>query len=130
MLLKALLAGLLIACGEVVNGNIRVRVLHSRVGKRRAKHISFISGVAILTAICWLTLPWIAPADYRDCLLVGAIWLAIMLCLDLYFARNVFRLTWKKIRDDFNPMKGNLLSLGMIYLLACPALVFTLRSMA
>jgi hypothetical protein len=129
MFLKALLAGLLIACGEVVNGNVRVRVLHSRVGKRRAKHISLVTGIAIITAICWVALPWIAPADYRDCLSVGALWLVIMLCLDIYFARYVFRLNWQKIVDDFNPVKGNLLGLGMVYLLFCPALVFTLRSL-
>jgi hypothetical protein len=129
MLVKALLVGLLIACGEVVNGNIRVRVLHSRVGKRRAKHISFLTGIGIISIICWITLHWIAPADYQDCLLVGAIWLVVMLCLDIYFARYVFRLKWQKIGDDFNPIKGNLLSLGMVYLMLCPALVFALRSM-
>ncbi len=126
MFLKALIAGLLIAFGEVINGNIRVRILNKRLGKKRAKLISFFSGIIVIFVICWLILPWIEPNNYQDCIYIGFIWLVIMMCLDIYFARYVFKLKWNKIIDDFNPMKGNLLSIGMVFLLFCPAIVFWL----
>jgi hypothetical protein len=75
MLLKILVSGLLIAFGEIINGNIRVRVLHRKLGKRRAKIISFFSGVALIFTISWITLPWIAPRGYSHCFMVGFIWL-------------------------------------------------------
>ncbi|WP_394186322.1 hypothetical protein [Pseudoalteromonas tetraodonis] len=42
MLLKALAIGLLLALGEKINGNIRVRVLHRLYGQRRAKTLSLL----------------------------------------------------------------------------------------
>ncbi len=127
MLLKILVSGLLIAFGEIINGNIRVRVLHRKLGKRRAKIISFFSGVALIFTISWITLPWIAPRGYSHFFMVGFIWLSIMLCTDIYFGKYVFKLKWNKIVDDFNPMKGNLLGLGMVLLFFSPAIVFSFQ---
>ena len=127
MLLKVLIIGLLIAFGEVINGNIRVRVLHRKFGKKRAKRISFFSGTIIIFLICWFTLPWIKPSNFQDCFVIGSTWLIIMLFFDIYFGRYVFKFKWNKVMDDFNPMKGNLLSIGMVFLLFCPAIVFWLQ---
>ncbi|MBD3824347.1 MAG: hypothetical protein IE916_07545 [Epsilonproteobacteria bacterium] len=128
MVVKALIVAFLMAFGEVVNGNIRVRILHAKFGKERAKRLSFVSGLSIIYLICWFTLPWVAPKSYEDCLMIGALWFFVMLCLDIYFARYIFRLGWSKIADDFNPAKGNLLGVGMVLLLLAPVVVFTLQS--
>lgn len=124
MLFKALIIGLLIALGEVINGNIRVKLLQKKFTLKSAKKLSFLSGVTIIFIICWVTLPWIAPKNYQDCLMIGSLWFIIMLCLDIYFARYVFKMKWHNILADFNPLKGNLLSIGMLFLLLCPAIVF------
>lgn len=127
MLFRALIVGLLLALGEVVNGNVRVRVLSRKLKKKRAKTISFLTGIALIFAICWLTLPWIEPQSYQDCALIGFTWLVIMMSLELYFARAVFKLKWNKIFDDFNLKKGNLLGVGMIILFFSPTVVFGFR---
>lgn len=124
---KSLAIGLLIALGEVVNGNVRVRLLHRRFGKKRAKLISFFSGTFIIYAICWFTLPWLAPSGYLDCVKIGFIWLAIMLALDIYYGRYVFKLRWTKIWEDFNLLKGNMLGLGMLLLFLSPVIIFKLQ---
>ena len=127
MLLKAIIIGFLIVLGEAINGNIRVRKFHRKFGKKRAKTISFFSGVLIIFTICCFTLFWIKPSDYKDCIFIGSIWLIIMICLDIYLARYVFKLKWNKILDDFNTMKGNLLGIRMIFLFFCPTVVFWLN---
>lgn len=124
MLFKALIIGLLIALGEVINGNIRVKLLQKKFTLKSAKKLSFLSGVTIIFIICWVTLPLIAPKNYEDCLMIGSLWFIIMLCLDIYFARYVFKMKWHNILADFNLLKGNLLSIGMLFLLLCPAIVF------
>jgi hypothetical protein len=43
------------------------------------------------------------------------------------FGKYVFKLKWNKIVDDFNPMKGNLLGLGMVLLFFSPAIVFSFQ---
>ncbi|WP_368484873.1 hypothetical protein ABZP26_09465 [Pseudoalteromonas sp. SD03] len=127
MLLKALAIGLLLALGEIINGNIRVRVLHRLYGQRRAKTLSLLSGIAIIFAITWLALPWVAPTSYLDCLKLGLVWLMIMLSLDIFVGRYLFKYKWQRILDDFNLFKGNLLSVGMLLLFISPSLVFWLQ---
>ena len=127
MFLKALAVGLLLALGEVVNGNIRVRILHKFYALKRAKTLSLFSGTAIIYAIAWITLPWINPISYLDCLNVGLVWLTIMLSLDIVVGRYVFKYKWHKILDDFNLFKGNLLSVGMLLLFISTSLVFWLQ---
>jgi hypothetical protein len=127
MLLKALAIGLLLALGEIINGNIRVRVLHRLYGQRRAKTLSLLSGIAIIFAITWLALPWVAPTSYLDCLKLGLVWLMIMLSLDIFVGRYLFKYKWHRILDDFNLFKDNLLSVGMLLLFISPSLVFWLQ---
>jgi hypothetical protein len=121
---KALAVGFALALGEVINGNIRVRVLHRLYGQKRAKKLSFLSGTIFIYLIAWFTFPWLSPENYFDCFQVGFLWVVIMLCLDLYFGRYVFKFKWSKIIEDFNPLKGNLLAIGMFLLFLSPSIVF------
>lgn len=127
MILRALIVGFLIAAGEVVNGNVRVKFLQRKFGRKRGKRLSFFSGVVIFSAIAWLFLPWVNPESILQCLGVGLVWVIVMTGLDLYFGRRVFRFSWRRILDDFNPVKGNLLGVGMLLLFCCPTLVYLLR---
>jgi hypothetical protein len=49
-----------------------------------------------------------------------------MMSLDIYFARAVFKFEWGKALEDFNPLKGNLLGIGMLLLFLSPTIVFSL----
>ena len=126
MIVKAIVIWVFIAAGEILNGNVRVRLLQRRYGRRRAKQISFFTGITIIYAICWLSLPWVNPSNLQDCFLIGLIWMLLMLCVDIYFGRYVFRYTWIKILEDFDLKKGNLLGVGMGLLLFCPTIVYLL----
>lgn len=124
LLIKAFVVSVFLAFGEVLNGNIRVRLLHRIYGKKRAKKISFFSGLVVIFLITWFSLPWISPNNYLDCFKVGFIWLCVIFCLDIYFGRFIFKLKWNRIADDFNLMKGNLIGLGMILLFITPSFVY------
>jgi hypothetical protein len=127
MIMKTSIIWLLIAAGEVLNGNFRVRYLQRKLGRHRGKQLSFASGVLVFSIIAWFTLPWIGPESMADCLIIGFAWVCLMTLLDIYFGKFVFRFSWKRILEDFNPLKGNLLGVGMIILLLCPTFVFLLR---
>jgi len=124
---KALAVGFALALGEVINGNIRVRVLHRLYGQKRAKKLSFFSGTIFIYLIAWFAFPWLSLESYFDCFQVGFLWVVIMLCLDLYFGRYVFKFNWSKILGDFNPFKGNLIAIGMFLLFLSPSIVFWIR---
>ena len=123
---KAIAIWILIAAGEILNGNFRVRFLHRKYGINHAKKISFLTGITIIYTICWYTLPWVNPSSLQDCFLIGLIWMLLMLCVDIYFGRYVFRFKWIKIFEDFDLRKGNLLGVGMGLLFLCPTIVYLL----
>ena len=127
MIVKALAVGLLIALAEVLNGNVRVRILHRSVGKKRARVISFFSGTLLIYAVCWVALPWLAPAGVLDCLSIGLVWVVVMSALDVYVGLYVFRFSWRRILDDLDPRQGNLLGLGLVLLFLCPLIVSTIQ---
>lgn len=127
MLLRAFLVALLIAAAEVVQGALRVRLLNRRVGDRRARQIGVGTGSVIIFAIAWLAVPWIAARSTGEWVLVGALWFAVMLALDLYFGRVVFRSPWERIWAEFDLRRGGLLGLGMFVLWVAPWLVARLQ---
>jgi hypothetical protein len=110
-----------------LNGNLRVRLLQSRYGKNRAKQIGFFTAIIIIYTICWFSISWVNPSNVQDCFLIGLIWTLLMLCVDIYFGRYVFRFKWIKILEDFDLRKGNLLGLGMVLLFLCPTVVYLLN---
>lgn len=124
LLIKSVAVWVLLAAGEILNGNFRVRYLHGKLGDKPAKKISFCIGLTIIYVTGWLSMPWLNPKNLAECFLIGFIWMILMLSLDIYFGRFVFRFTWQKILEDFDLRKGNLLGLGMLLLLICPALFY------
>ena len=57
-----------------------------------------------------------------DCLTIGALWLILMLGLEIAFGRLIFRVSWKRLAADFDFRQGGLLSLGMLVLFLAPFL--------
>lgn len=126
MLFNSLLVFLLIALAETVNGIVRVRLLSRRLGNRRARIVSLLTGCLLILLITWATLPWIGPETAADALLVGALWLVLMLAYDIGIGRWAFGMRWEKILADFDLCRGNYLAFGMAWLLFAPLTVFLL----
>jgi len=124
MIFRTVVIFLFIALGEILNGNLRVRLFIKLFGKKRAKFFSFLLGVTIIYSIGFLFLSWIGPMSYKDCFIIGLIWIFLMFLVDIYFAIIVFHKRWQVVIEDLNIFKGNYLGLGMILLLFCPIIVF------
>lgn len=126
MLIKALLVFLLIALAETANGIVRVRFLSRRLGNRRARVVSLLSGCLLILLITWWTLPWIGPASAGEALLIGALWLVLMLAYDIGIGRWAFKMRWEKILADFDLRRGNYLALGMAWIFLAPVVMWFL----
>ncbi|MBI1178427.1 hypothetical protein GC207_13410 [bacterium] len=120
MIGRALAIGLLIAAMEVLQGVLRVRLLNRPLGDRRARQVGVWIGSVVILFVAWLSGPWIGASTRGELLAVGAIWLAIMLALDLLFGRWVFKFTWSRIARDFDVRRGGLLGIGMLVVLFAP----------
>ena len=128
LLVKALLVWGVIAVAEAVHGILRVALLNRRLGDKRARQISVVTGSLIILLIAWFTVPWINPPDTTACLLIGLLWVSLMLAFDLGLGRLYFRMSWKRLTADFDPRQGGWLGLGMLALLLAPLIVNLLRT--
>jgi hypothetical protein len=123
MILKALVIWIGIASAETLHGILRVKLLNPCLGDRVARRVAVFTGSAIILAIGWFSVPWVAPASLNDSVIVGALWLVLMLCYEIGLARFVFGMPYSRILADFDIRKGNLLGVGMLILFATPILI-------
>jgi hypothetical protein len=127
MILKAFLIWLVMAVAEVLHGIARVGFLNRRVGDHRARQIGVFTGSAIILFIAWFTVPWIGASSVGQLVSIGAFWLVLMLAFEIGFGRLVFRASWQRIAEDFDPRRGGLLVIGMLIVFDAPILVAKLR---
>ena len=124
---RALLVALVIAVLEVAQGALRVRYLNRPLGDRRARQVGVLTGSLLILIIAWVAVPWIAARSSAAWFGVGGVWLGVMLALDLYFGRVVFRASWSRLAAEFDPRRGGWLALGMLVLFLAPILVASLQ---
>lgn len=127
MQVRAVLVWLLIAFAEVAQGWLRVRILNRWVGDRRARQIGVGTGSLLILGITWWASPWLGADTPLAAWWVGALWMVLMLALDIGFGRFVFRASWGRIGADFDFRQGRLLGLGMLVLLVAPWLAGRVR---
>jgi hypothetical protein len=113
---------ILVASGETLNGIARTVFLNKRVGALKAKRLSMISALALCLLICYFYVPLLHIRTDTGLLLLGVSLSTFMLVFDLALARLVAGARWDAILDDFNIFKGNLLAVGMIFMVFCPLL--------
>ncbi len=123
MMIKIFLGFLLIALAETFNGIFRVRVLHKKLGAKKAKIFSFILGSLFIFILNIALVPWVDPKNISEAFFIGFVWMSLMIAYDFYVGRVLFKLSWDKILEDFNIFKGQLLALGMLLVLFLPVCI-------
>lgn len=89
-----------------------------------------ILSLCVLLAFC-LCLAWVPPIGLQGAgahLALGLGLAAFMAGFDLAIGRWLMRKPWAKLWPDFNPRSGNLLSLGLAFLVFAPWLASLLRA--
>jgi hypothetical protein len=128
MIIKAILVWLLIATLETAQGIIRIKFISRKIGEPLARRLGVVTGVIIIFSICWLTMPWLQPSSFNECILIGLIWLVLMVMFDVGLGRFYFHFSWQRISYDFNLRKGGFLGIGMAMLFLMPLLVAKIQN--
>lgn len=118
--LRAVLAWMLIAVLETLQGIARTLWLVPIVGDLRARQLALLVALAIIFAVAWLTARWLRAPGPRRKLAVGAIWLTLMVGFDVGLGRWVFGYSWERVLQDFDPAAGGYLALAMLPILFAP----------
>ncbi|MFK2823313.1 hypothetical protein ACH5BK_10085 [Arcobacter sp. YIC-80] len=124
MILKIILGFILIAFIETLNGIFRIKVLNKSFSKRLSKFISFILGSILIFLINLFYIPILGISSQEEAFFIGFTWALLMILYDVFVGKFMFKMSWENIADDFDILKGNLLSLGIILIVFMPIFVF------
>ncbi len=127
LLLRGLALALLLMGAETLHGMARLRWLVTRLGGRRDKRVSIVSGSLLAFLLVALALPTLPLPSSTGLLLLGIALAASMAAYDAALGRWVFHRSWRAVVQDFNPFRGNLLVLGGIVLVLSPLLASAVR---
>ncbi|MEA5420119.1 hypothetical protein VB712_12885 [Spirulina sp. CCNP1310] len=113
---------------ETLHGILRTALIAPRLGTRRAKRLSIISGTALLFGVCWWWIPRLGLSNPLALLALGAGLAGFMGLYDLLLGHYVFKMKWRVLWRDFDPRQGNYLSIGLLILVFIPWLVMMIHN--
>ncbi|MBK8069128.1 MAG: hypothetical protein IPK27_16325 [Rhodanobacteraceae bacterium] len=115
---------------ETLHGIARAALLVPRIGKQRALKVAIVTGSLLAFGVCWWLVP---PIGYRSAPQLLALGLTIALFMasfDITLARLLLHRPWKRVLEEFDPRRGNCLSLGLVLMVTFPYLCVRPREWA
>ncbi len=128
--IKVLCLCLMLAGVETLHGIARTVFVVPRLGNKRARQYSVISGALLAFAVCYVMIPWLGVHDGCHLILIGLMLAAFMALFDIVLARVVMKMKWRSIINDFNPAEGNYLIFGLIFPVFIPYAVMKLKGLS
>ncbi|PSR17488.1 hypothetical protein C8255_12310 [filamentous cyanobacterium CCP3] len=125
--LELIMLGFTLAGAETLHGIFRNAVVAPRLGTKKAKQLSLISGTAILFLICYFWIPNLGINSTKSLLAVGLFLALSMGLFDLVLGRYIMKLRWRIVLRDFDFRQGNYLLVGLLILSGIPLIVMKLR---
>jgi hypothetical protein len=126
--LRMLVVWVMLMAVEILHGISRTVFLVPVVGDARARQIGVVSGSALNLGVTCLIAPWIGVRSNRVLLGIGACWASLTLLFEVAFGRRVARMSWARIREDYDLAHGGLLPFGLVALALSPLIAARLRS--
>ncbi len=127
--LRAIAVWFLFIAVESAHGTARGLWLEPRVGAELAGRIGFVVGTAICVTIPILCARWLGARTTRQCLLVGALWLAATLAFEVALGRYARGFSWERIADEYRVDRGALMPYGLLVLALMPWIAARLRGL-
>ena len=127
MLRRGCVVWIVIILAESLHGAVRVLWLEPYLGASRARPIAFFTGMTIILAIAVAFIRWIRATDVSPLLAVGGLWAFLTFGFECLLGRYVMNYSWERIFVEYDPRKGGLMSIGMIFLTLAPVLAAKMR---
>jgi uncharacterized membrane protein YGL010W len=124
MMRRALIVWIGLMLLAVLNGVVREALLLPRFGSDSAHLISTLMLGALIVAVAYITLPWLAPASSADAVKIGVAWFVLTLTFEFVAGHYVFGRPWQALLADYDVRSGRVWPLIPLLTLFAPALAF------
>jgi hypothetical protein len=121
-LLRAFIVWLLLIAAETVHGVLRGALLLPLMGDLPARQLGAPVGSLLIFVVACLCVRWIAARTTLQLLGVGLLWVVLTVLVEVGLGRLVLGLPWGRIAEDYDPTRGGLLGLGLLFMAASPRL--------
>jgi hypothetical protein len=112
---------------ETLQGIFRNALIAPRLGTKKAKQLTLISGTLLMFLICYFWIPGLQIEEIGPLLGVGLLLASFMALFDLVLGRYLMGMKWRVVLKDFDPRAGNYLIVGLLVLGFIPLMVMGLR---
>jgi hypothetical protein len=114
---------------EVLHGIARTAFLAPVIGDFRARQVAVFTGSILIVLVATLSIGWLRPANSREAMWVGIVWLVLTLSFEIVFGRFVAHASWARIASDYDLTRGGLLPIGLLVLTAAPLIAAKQRGL-
>jgi hypothetical protein len=112
---------------ETLQGIFRNAFIAPKIGTKKAKQLTLMSGVLLMFAVCYVWIPTLGLEGVGPLLLVGLLLASFMALFDLILGRYLIGMKWRVVFKDFDPRQGNYILIGLLVLVFIPLIVMELR---
>ncbi len=127
VIFRAIIIWLALMAAESVSGTLRELLLKPLVDDLISRRISFFIALTIISSITTLWICWIGASGFRELLAVGLLWAALTFGFEAFVLRPLLDISRDRFSDDFDPRKGGLMSVGLVFLTLVPFLASKIR---
>ena len=113
----------------IINGGVREALIIPRTGELAGLAISTISLCALILALAWLTIGWMAPASSRGAWQIGGLWVVLVLAFEFLAGHYLFGTPWSELLADYNVMRGRIWPLVLVTTFVAPYVAGSMRGM-
>ena len=123
---RAVLVWMVIILLESLNGAVREVFIAPVLGDLRARQLGIPIACVLILLVSLGTIRWMGAATRQAQLGVGLWWAALTLCFEFTLGR-VLGMSWSRILEDYDPMRGGFMVLGLTFMVFAPLLAAKLR---
>lgn len=113
---------------ETLHGIVRNAFVASKLGTKRAKRLSVFSGSLLAFGVCYFWIPRLNIQSPKVLLGIGLLLAGFMALFDIVLGKYILKQKWHVVLKEFKFWQGNLLPIGLLFLVFIPMLVMALRS--
>ena len=103
---KAVVIWLVLMCGAIANGAVRIKFIIPVTSEAVGHVISTVLLCAIILVVTRGAIGWMAPASAQQAFAIGTLWLLMTLAFEFGVGRFVSHRTWTELLADYNVFKG------------------------
>jgi hypothetical protein len=104
---------------ETGNGYVREVFVAPEIGALHARQLGLLIGCALVLLTAWACSGWLRASTLRTQLIVGGYWVALTLIFEFALGRAM-NVAWATLLNDYNPLRGGFMLLGLVVMFAAP----------